>query len=68
MLLQDDTAELRARRARILAATRSARIRKGMIRYMLLVSSGNRELQQQHHWWCMHVSSGACMALWCSSA
>ncbi|KAI8470897.1 MAG: Ssl1-like-domain-containing protein [Monoraphidium minutum] len=36
-LRPDPTAELRARRQRIIAAARSARIRKGMIRYVLLV-------------------------------
>jgi hypothetical protein len=34
---QDATAELRARRQRAMSAAQSARIRKGMIRYVLLV-------------------------------
>jgi hypothetical protein len=36
---QDATAELRARRQRAMSAAQSARIRKGMIRYVMLVSS-----------------------------
>lgn len=49
LLSQDATAELRARRQRALSAAQSARIRKGMIRYLVLVRAaggGERGVQQ----------------------
>lgn len=46
-MLQDHAAEQRAKRIRLVSAAQSARIRKGMIRYLLLVIDLSRAASSQ---------------------